>query len=1314
MYLFQVKVLDIDEEEHLTENRPGYKSHRPPITGRNNSNGLSSYAIWQPCLGWAASGKTQVFKDKCLALSCIVGEKLIEIAEIPSEQKRKMLRYKMLHRKYNYIWIEIEKRVAKLYRVCPLLSQSVTKMTLPEVIKQISLALDKQIYVYFEADSTRVPMSFPKYPTPSKPSISLLLTTDDSHICLIKDLKMFWNNIGYICLYCHKSSMNFAKALHRCLKKKSTCTNCRRHIMSQNSYKNYESYKIWCEPSDSNLLDITCKNCNFSDFVSQECFENHKRVCCLSYKCNDCGQFSRSSSKSEQDEIRKNHVCGLQRCYLCKYSYKSNTKHVCRFLPPRKDKTLNRLCFFSLTYKLQSENCENCFENDSCQYHEEENFENKPNFAILTIEEEQENFCTYTSFDSALPGEPEEIKVFYSYLPSNPNLKYTLSEELPASNFGQPSKANKNMEVLIGMMLRKQNKSIVETLILKLLNKKCKRTVITDSFDTLHEILKTFTQNKIPCKIKRSHGKLSRVENAKLGLIFLAGHNFLPYSAFDIIKMVTNDFIFFPLKLNERKYYQLNEMPDFSCFTTTLDSTEEKEKKKYFYDSRKNLQWNFFDNLKTYCLFKHNNLLLAFVSLLHESLAMLEEFHKYFQRSEVVLVSPYNCFTLASYSFMCLRSFGFKSSQICCLSEKEKNIQASKQERQLAHYLSKKVPSLITNFSSQREKLAKFSVCHPDFYDPTTKTAYEYSGCYFHSHICKLTSKEDNQHALKLKEIETRRKRREFCNKNRDQVKDIVVVNECWFRDALKFNPNLAHLKKISFDDMTRLNPRDTYRQPLTEVYNMFYQRNSSSKLYRMDINSQFGNIMTHLNIPMNDYRILIDKEVDGFGYSAAHECYTLNDGAIFFGMIKLVILPPESNNLFPIIPYKNEEGRNIYINCKSCYLFRKKTCNHDPDERAFCTTITSTELNYSYSQGYKAVVVYELFQFDSYYPLLSDFYTFLLKKRTEGLGWQRNMDNDDYLFELNNSQPFQGSKFIFHTQEIKKNEIKRKMVKMMINYSIGMFGVNLENFQKHKITFDPVELKQEFRKGNLYDFHEITEDTLEMILHCDKKKPLFMNSNCLIPALCCAESRISIHKNMLDITQAGGTVYLTNFDSILYSLPVGVENPLPISEFKPGFFKQDGNIPISFVALSNRFYSILYENQDTIERQVVINGLNMATEIFQQSIQHNQMIQNLEKAFLDKTIQNKIKHVRGKRKMELNYTHDLFKIRYGDTSSYQLYPYGYVVNPLYNSESESETSEFSDMSDCDISINYLNNRNDDCDDYCLSNEEFSDADVNM
>ena len=1268
-------MLDLPEQVHLAQYRKGFRVHRPIKGGTSNS--LSTYSIWKGCKGYSKKGKENIFSDSCVALAAVVGVRNLKIGEIKSKKKRSNARKRLFNKRPQKLYIEIEQEVIKLKQKCPTLSQPITTRNLPNAIQEIGAALNIQVFVHFQNDPNRKVISSPKFASNTLPWISFLLNSDENHISLIKNQVNFMNSVHFQCYFCSTNLKNWNNR-HLCKARKGvTCENCFRYIQGNNAYSNYESRKLWCNSNCQNLKYLEkCDLCGFGPFLSEECYENHqKKTCHRAFKCLICKQYISSRSRADQDEIRQTHQCGFVRCYFCHKHFPKDQKHICKFLPPPKVRSLNRLGFLSLTFCSPSIECKACFNEEICKYHDEVT-ENIPTFGNLSIEETQESFKTFEAFDDAFGKKEKNEVTEIPYLPKKQTFDYHLSNE--TLSCGKATNRKQSFDILVRKLANKQNKSVIEKLLVNLFtdSQRSMRTILSDSDLTMHELLKALVKNKFPVSINRGHGKLTRIQIKSEGICFLLLENFLDLNKFEIMKSVNPKSLnFFPLKINRKKIFHQNSLPDFSSFCNIYDSPEEMREKEMFYQVQSSTNsWNFFESLRSFSTFTHSSLLKASVSLLEESLNLLEELRENFSFNDVYIVSPYNYNSLANFSFMCMRSYGFSHEKLSSVEDRETKIQASEGERQLVHLLESKHKDLISNFSSERHQLRKFKLSYPDAFSKSQNISFQYEGCYYHPHSgCELSTTE-NQEKVK----ETERKRQNFIEAN--DVNDCIYLQECWFKAALKHNPDLQYLKTQHFPDLEKMNIRDAYRQPLLELYSLCEQTNETKQMYKIDVNSQFPHILSYLDIPTGDFQYLSGRDVEGFHFDSSKNSFTLKDGSIFCGIGRFLVLPPKSRNFFPILPYKSRKTnlKNIYTNCKTCFDKKMKICRHSDFQKAFWTTITSLELNYSASQQYSVLNVSEICQFSSSEPLLSDFFTFMLKKKVGSYGFCSAEDKHEFISKLNQSPPFKDSKFQFKEEDIKRNDILRHMLKNSLNKGIGHFSLSLQNAKTNKIIFQRSELESEFQKGNLIDFHEISDNAMELTLSRSYSNRSFLNSNVFIPAFVSAESRISIHKTLLEIEKNSGVPVMVNCDSILLTFPSKKPLPMQISPNIPGSFKIEC-MPFSFVGLSPRFYSMLFDDEKgQISQHCCVTGVNMSLSTFYDQFSHKELLQkvkNQEKKFIDETISYKIKHIRKKKKVEFNYALELFKTRFGEIGNYRLFPYGFSYLGLPNSDSDSDSS---------------------------------------
>jgi hypothetical protein len=208
----------------------------------------------------------------------------------------------------------------------------------------------------------------------------------------------------------------------------------------------------------------------------------------------------------------------------------------------------------------------------------------------------------------------------------------------------------------------------------------------------------------------------------------------------------------------------------------------------------------------------------------------------------------------------------------------------------------------------------------------------------------------------------------------------------------------------------------------------------------------------------------------------------------------------------------------------------------------------------------------------------------------------------DDLEINLNNVDP---------------NPAKKELYKLMANSFFGKFQ------QKRKISKSIFVQNQE-QLEELY-FQSDTEfknivcisDKICQVQLEPKIKshsPPDRLRNCYIGGQICAYAREVIYEHMSTVERSGGEIFYVDCDSLIFSLPIDIPNPLKISHAL-GDFKHvlDGNI-LEFFSFSVKNYSILYENNGVKNYVTKVKGLSFHT--VHNELNHDIYKEMMEKAF--------------------------------------------------------------------------------------------------
>jgi hypothetical protein len=186
-------------------------------------------------------------------------------------------------------------------------------------------------------------------------------------------------------------------------------------------------------------------------------------------------------------------------------------------------------------------------------------------------------------------------------------------------------------------------------------------------------------------------------------------------------------------------------------------------------------------------------------------------------------------------------------------------------------------------------------------------------------------------------------------------------------------------------------------------------------------------------------------------------------------------------------------------------------------------------------------------------------------------------------------------------------------------------------------------------------------------------KLPPNRNSNCYLAGQITAYARQIMHEHLTNVCDAGGTLFQTDTDSICFSLPNNISNPLLISHVVGHFKKEiDGNI-ISYYSLGAKNYVIVYEENNILKSITKSKGLSLISKLNETKLNQNVFHHYIEQFSKDITEKKEINQLHYKRQKTdhfqiqpslepIIFTNDVSKRRYVSltTANFVTYPYGY------------------------------------------------------
>ena len=268
-------------------------------------------------------------------------------------------------------------------------------------------------------------------------------------------------------------------------------------------------------------------------------------------------------------------------------------------------------------------------------------------------------------------------------------------------------------------------------------------------------------------------------------------------------------------------------------------------------------------------------------------------------------------------------------------------------------------------------------------YDATTRTVYEFHGCYWHGcPTCHPQRNEMHRRLLDRTMDDVYRATQAKMKFLRDRGFVITEIWECVRTRAKTSDPDLQAFVS-NLDLQEPLNPRQAF----------FGGRTNAVKLYhRADIEQ--GEDIRHY-----DYTSLYPWVNKNGRYPLGHPEIHYEPGTTdlsnYFGLAKCTVLPPEGLD-HPVLPYRTHDKLTFPL-CHSCveeHIDRRlhdkvRQCHHSNPERTLTGTWCTPELQKAVSLGYVIFHLHEIWHFtDSRVGLFAEYVNTWLKIKQEASGW--------------------------------------------------------------------------------------------------------------------------------------------------------------------------------------------------------------------------------------------------------------------------------------------------------------------------------------
>ena len=316
-----------------------------------------------------------------------------------------------------------------------------------------------------------------------------------------------------------------------------------------------------------------------------------------------------------------------------------------------------------------------------------------------------------------------------------------------------------------------------------------------------------------------------------------------------------------------------------------------------------------------------------------------------------------------------------------------------------------------------------------DGYDETTKTVYEFHGCFYHGCVRCFPNHRYRKHNCHpdrtISEIFEA-----TCKKTQKLRQAGYTVIEKWDHDFevdKKTNPTLIEFLK-TFNLSDPLNPRDSFFGGRTNGVRLHCVAEEGEQIHYVDINSLYPYVNETKTYPVGHPEILVNPVDQDIG-----SC---------FGIAKVKILPP-LQMYHPVLPV-HISGKLMFPLFGNCvkeqlekpWLTRTAVCNHTEDEHCTTGTWCTPELHKAVDLGYRILKIHEVWHFPEDQRkegLFADYVNKWLKNKTEASGWPKNCVTEEAKTEYMDAH-YDREGVQLEPQKVAKNGGRKQVAKLMLN----------------------------------------------------------------------------------------------------------------------------------------------------------------------------------------------------------------------------------------------------------------------------------------
>ena len=501
--------------------------------------------------------------------------------------------------------------------------------------------------------------------------------------------------------------------------------------------------------------------------------------------------------------------------------------------------------------------------------------------------------------------------------------------------------------------------------------------------------------------------------------------------------------------------------------------------------------------------------------------------------------------------------------------------------------------------NSDKEYWDQFTQKKIDGYCKTTKTAYEFYGCYYHG-CPKCFTNRNAYHTLHSNQTieEVYENTITLLEKLNDSFafEHVKVIWECeWNEMKLQIDPNeVKYYEELSENIIT---DREMFYGGRTEVFCPHVQADEEHSLDYIDVCSLYPTVCARDELP-------IGHPTFYFGYEAERQRYRLckDHPDRIFGYVRCHIIP-NTNDYIGLLP-SHTDGKLLF------------------DVRPKTGVWFTEEIYLAMRRGYTIQTIYEIFHFDANNrsnTFMKGYMSYFFRQKQEAEGWKKagcsseNPTEDEKDAAICRLQAENPDMLPMRKEMVLKNDVKRQVAKIYLNCLWGKFGQSpeqtltkavygFEDFQKllHDCNLDKTTLKC---RKIWRDYYQCVYKNRTSTAASNK------NYNVCIAAAVTAHARCRLHEMMLRIGE--DKIAYCDTDSIIYRhLRTGPSyEGKGLGNWVSEFAKDE--IFIEFYALAPKAYMCIYTKNGELKsntkskgvRLTLTNKEKLTSEVHQQLI---------------------------------------------------------------------------------------------------------------